>query len=320
MNIETVNAMSLVDGLPLEVLIAEPDPEVPFKGIIQIVHGKCEHKERYLPFIQYMTSAGYPCMIHDHRGHGGSLRNPDDLGYMYGVGVEGFLADIHQISRLARKRWPDLPLIQFGHGMGSLAVRCFIRNWEDEVDCIILDGSPSWNPLASSGLLFAKLRKNPKKKKSSSRLLKHVIQVPYDKRFPGENADFNWLCRNQEAVDEYNRDPLCGFDLSAEGYEIYLKLIKDSYKKNGWKTQKPNLPILFVGGADDPYIGGPAPFHQALRSMRSLGYRNVKGRLYPGLRHEILNEAEKELVFSDLEKYLEKTLEEKPEAANETEK
>ncbi|MDO4489548.1 MAG: alpha/beta hydrolase [Lachnospiraceae bacterium] len=307
MKTDTFFTMSKADELLLEVLAAEPDPGIPVKGIIQIVHGNCEHKERYLPFIRYMTSAGYACIIHDHRGHGRSVRSQEDLGYMYGLGEKGLLSDIHQITVMAKKRWPGLPLIQLGHGMGSLAVRCCLKKWEEDVFCVILSGSHSKNPLTAPGIIYAKLRRRKVKKKS--KVLKQIMHVPYDKRFPGENAEFNWLCRNQDVVAEYNEDPLCGFELSVDGYDTYLHLMQDTYKKQRWRTEKPELPILFVGGADDPYIGGPAPFHQALRAMRSLGYRNVKGKLYPGLRHEVLNEEERELVFRDLENYLDKMLE-----------
>lgn len=308
MNTETFYTMSKADELLLEVMVSEPGTGIDPKGVIQIVHGKSEHKERYLPFMRYMTAAGYACIIHDIRGHGNSVRNPEDLGYMYGAGKEGFLADIHQITVMAKKRWPGLPIVLFGHGMGSLAVRCCAREWEEDIACIILSGSPSKNPLASSGLLVARFQKEEKRMKTMRKILKHITLVPYDKRFPGESTEFNWLCRNQDVVAAYNEDPLCGFDLSAEGYEIYLQMMRSAYKKYGWKTSKPDLPILFIGGADDPYIGGAGPFHQTLRSVRNLGYRNVRGKLYPGLRHEILNEEEKELVFRDLEKYLERML------------
>lgn len=308
MNTETFYTMSNSDGLLLEVLVSEPGPEVVPKGVIQFVHGSSEHKERYQPFMECMTAAGYACIIHDHRGHGNSVRNPEDLGYMYGTGTEGFLSDIHQITVMAKKRWPDLPIVQFGHGMGSLAVRCCAQKWEEDISCMILSGFPSRNPFTSSGLFFAKFQREDKRKRTMQKILKQITLVPYDKRFPGESTDFHWICRNQAIVDAYNEDPLCGFDLSVEGYEIYLQLMRTAHKKYGWKTEKPDLPILFIGGADDPYIGGPAPFHQSIRSMRGQGYRNVRGKLYPGLRHEIFNEEERGLVFKDLEKYLERVL------------
>lgn len=305
---ETFYTMSNADELLLEVLAAEPDPDIPKKGIIQIVHGKSEHKERYLPFIRYMTSAGYVCIIHDLRGHGNSVRNEEDLGYMYGIGVEGFLSDIHQITRMAIKRWPGLKLILFGHGMGSLAVRCAAREWEEDVSCMILSGPHSRNRMVASGLLITKLKGLQQKSKMQSSIMKHLTLAPFDKRFPGESADFHWLCSDPETIEEYNRDPLCGFDLAADGYEVYLRLMKMTYHRTKWRTEKPDMPVLFIGGADDPYIGGPAPFHQAIRSMRNLGYSNVKGKLYPGLRHEILNEVNREMIFNDLVKYLQRAL------------
>ncbi len=309
MQLDTFYTISKADELLLGVMASEPDSAGPVKGVIQIVHGKSEHKERYIPFMEHMAKAGYSCIIHDLRGHGSSVRNPEDLGHMYGVGLEGFLSDIHQITRMAKKRWDEkLPLILFGHGMGALAVRCLLKGREKDASSVILSGSPSRNPLASPGLLFARLHGGSLRKKFDP-VLKQVELFPYDKRFPGENTDYNWLCRDQEVVQAYNQDPLCGFNLTADGYEVYLSLMRHAYRRAGWKTEEPELPIFFIGGADDPYIGGPAPFHQELKCMRNLGYRNVKGRLYPGLRHEILNEAEKELVFSDIEKYLDLVLE-----------
>ncbi len=313
MKTETFFTMSKTDELLLEVLASEPDEtEMPPRGIIQIVHGNSEHKERYLPFIRFMTSAGYCCIIHDHRGHGGSVRRKEDLGYMYGAGMDGFLSDIHQITRLAKKRWPNLPVIQFGHGMGALAVLCMLRRWEADVSCVILSGAPSSNPLAAPGTLIAKIQKGSFRKRNSV-LLKQITAFPYDKRFPGEKTDFNWICRNQEAVEAYNQDPLCGFDLTSDGYEVCLDLMRSAYRKRRWRTKKPDLPILFVGGSDDPYIGGAAPFHQTLKAVRGLGYTNVKGKLYPHLRHEIINEEERDLVYADLMMYLELVFDSKTE-------
>ncbi len=308
MKTETFFTMSKADELLLEVLVSEPQQEeIPLKGVIQIVHGTREHKERYLSFIRYMNAAGYACIIHDLRGHGKSVRDPGDLGYMYGVGSEGFLSDIHQITRMAKKRWPGLPVILFGHGIGASACICCLKKWEADVSCVILSGAPSSNPMALPGSAASRFFTGSRKRRHSM-LLKQIAAFPYDKRFPGENSDFTWLCRNQEAVEEYNKDPLCGFELSADSYGVTLDLLYSSRRRGIRKTSKPDLPILFVGGSDDPYIGGPSPFHQTLRSMRSRGYNNVKGKLYPGLRHEILQEEERELVFSDLVKYLDLVL------------
>ena len=125
-----------------------PD-ETPYKGILQLVHGMSEYKERYLPFMEYMAKKGYVCVIHDHRGHGKSVRALDDLGYMYGGGADAILKDIEVVNREMHQQLPDLPLILFGHSMGSLAVRAFARDHDDCMDMLIVCGSPSkWGKIS----------------------------------------------------------------------------------------------------------------------------------------------------------------------------
>ena len=85
------------DGLRISALSICPE-EMPYKGVIQLVHGMSEHKERYEPFMEYMASLGYVAVIHDHRGHGQSVRSGDDLGYMYGGGADAMLADIASVT------------------------------------------------------------------------------------------------------------------------------------------------------------------------------------------------------------------------------
>ena len=66
------------DNLKISVLVAIPAADTAPRAIVQIVHGMCEHKERYLPFMQYLNTRGYICIAHDHRGHGKSIRTADD--------------------------------------------------------------------------------------------------------------------------------------------------------------------------------------------------------------------------------------------------
>ena len=115
---------SRADGLELSVL--EIAPEGKLRGIVQLVHGMSENKERYQPFMEYLAAEGFLTVIHDHRGHGASVRQKQDLGYMYGGGAEALLDDISLINETLRKKYPELPLILFGHSMGSLAVRSFV--------------------------------------------------------------------------------------------------------------------------------------------------------------------------------------------------
>ena len=118
-NFKRETVMASADRLPLDVLSVTPETPV---GILQLVHGMCEHKERYIPFMQYMASHGWICIIHDHRGHGRSVRKTEDLGYFYSGGYRALVNDIRIVNDLIRQRHPDLPLVLFGHSMGSMAV------------------------------------------------------------------------------------------------------------------------------------------------------------------------------------------------------
>lgn len=47
-------------------------------------------------------------------------------------------------------------------------------------------------------------------------------------------------------------------------------------------------------------------FAKAVQDMRHAGYLDVKGKLYPGMRHEILNETDKKRVYHDIAFYIRK--------------
>ena len=106
---ETFVLESHHDRLLLHGLVVRPEQE-PCRGILQLAHGMCEHKERYLPFLQEMADHGYLCIIHDHRGHGESVRQPEDLGYFYPDGGTAIVSDLYQVTRWIREQYPELPL------------------------------------------------------------------------------------------------------------------------------------------------------------------------------------------------------------------
>ena len=88
---KTVYLTSKQDGLKLHVLLMEPEQSP--KGIVQICHGMAEHKERYEPLMQMLCNNGYISVIHDHRGHGKSVKNASDLGYFYDDSGKAIIED-----------------------------------------------------------------------------------------------------------------------------------------------------------------------------------------------------------------------------------
>jgi len=263
----------------------------------------CEHKERYLPFMEYMAARGFVCIIHDHRGHGGSVRSMDDLGYFYADGGANLVRDLHQITRYIRRQFPALPLFLFGHSMGSLAVRAYTRYYGRELDGLIVCGSPSRNPMMVIGSHLLRLSAAILGDHSHFRLADKLFMT-FNRPFRAEHLKNAWISTDHTVVTRYNSDPLCNFTFTINGYQSLLWLMYQAYLTRGWRVPNPDLPIRFISGAEDPCMLSYRDFRRAVACMESVGYRNVSWKLYPGMRHEILNEPDRTDVYRDIAEFL----------------
>jgi len=299
---ETVKLTSKVDGLELSVLVTQPEEGVALRGVLQLVHGMAEYKERYLPLMEYLADRGVACVIHDHRGHGKSMRDEEDKGFLYGAGADGLIADTVQVNRYAAQCFPGLPVVLFGHSMGSLVARCYLRENDWDLKALVISGPPTENPAAKGGLKLAKTQKALRGGRSAGKLLEGMAFGGYYKRFPESRCA--WVCADPVTVQAYEDDPMCGFTFTADGFVGLMELMCRTYEKSGWQCARPALPILFLGGEEDPCIDGAEKFEKAMAHLRGVGYRDVRGKLYPGLRHEICNERSKYEVFADIAAFL----------------
>ncbi len=288
---------SEADGLEISYL--KVIPEKPVKGIFQIVHGMCEYKERYLPFMEYLADKGYLAVIHDHRGHGKSVKHRQDLGYMYGGGGKAILRDMGTLNRMLHEEYPGVPLILFGHSMGSLAVRAFAREDDSRMDMLMVCGSPAENKARPLGVAIARVEKEIFGGRHRSRLLETMTLGTYALKFRHEEVT-SWICSVPEVAKEYEESELCGFTFTDDAYLALFDLMRDAYDVKHWHPGNPNLPVLFLGGGEDPCVGGARNFSHSVKAMRRAGYKDVKGKLYAGMRHEILNERDKEKVYRDI--------------------
>ena len=293
--------MSKCDGLPLSVTIVEPSMKI--KGVVQIAHGMAEHKERYYKFMEYLAENGYAVVINDHRGHGKSVKNNDDLGYFYDNSAKYIVEDLHQITKLMKEQYPNKPVVLFGHSMGSMVVRKYIKKYDDEIDKLIVCGSPSKNKYAKVGLNVAKLVEKLKGEKYRSKFIQKLAFGSYSSK--KEKSENSWICDNEETVNSYDEDELCGFIFTANGFQNLFGLMIDIYDKNGWKMNNKNLPILFIAGSNDPVIINKEKWLESQKFLRYLGYNNIQNKLYNGMRHEILNEKENNLVYKDILDFIE---------------
>lgn len=297
---------SLYDHLELGVTIVEPDGKP--LGLLHIAHGMCEYKERYDEFMKYMCEHGFICVIHDHRGHGESVTQKDDLGYFYDDSGSFIMEDLHQIIAVMKEKYPNIPCYLLGHSMGSLVVRSYIKKYDYEIDGLIVCGSPSKNPMAKLGRFLVKMMIRLKGDRYRSKFIHNMAFSAYGKKF-NEDSEHAWICSDSKVVDTYDQDDYCNFTFTLNGFLNLFTLMIHTYDEEGWITRHKDLPIFFIAGSEDPCIVNERKFYQAVDFMKRLGYKLTDSKLYPGKRHEILNEDIKFEVYEDIYKWLLKQME-----------
>lgn len=290
---------SRYDGVNLAVSVFESEGKA--KGILQVVHGMVEHKKRYYQFMEWMASQGFICVAHDHRGHGESVESREDLGYMHKGGWLAMVDDVKLVNEWVKKEYPGLPVTLLGHSMGSMVVRSYVKRYDDSIDSLIVCGCPSYNPMSGVGILLAGLIALIHGERYRSKLLLKMSIGSFRKSFKdGKNA---WISSDPEVQANIDKDILCNFVFTANGYKNLLRLMRDCYDtcgKSGWVLKNPDLPVHFISGAEDPCRVSDKALAKAVESMRSAGYRNVDLKTYPGMRHHIIIEKDKEQVWKDI--------------------
>ena len=290
--------ISPCDGLELSCLYVEPAGSP--AGIVQISHGMCEHKERYVPLMEFLAANGYAAVINDHRGHGASVRRPEDLGYMYKDGWLSMVLDTKAVTDWARAKWPGKRLTLLGHSMGSMVVRSYLKRFDDSIDALVVSGCPSDNPAKGAGKFLAGAFGVLCGWHSRPQLLQKMSFGSYNKPFKDEGCPCSWVCSDKDVQQAYLQDPLCQYVFTANGFRNLLALMQDCYGRKGWKVSNPALPVRFFSGAQDPCRVSDSALDTAAECLRKAGYTHVSVKLYPGMRHEILNETGKAEVWNDV--------------------
>ncbi len=304
--IKKFSFISPLDQVPIHGICMIPERPI---GIFQMVHGMCEHKGRYEVFIRNMAARGFVTVMHDCRGHGESLKENSDLGYCYESMENGYVADIYRISCQIKKEYPGLPLILYGHSLGSLAVRVFLRNHDDLIDGLILAGSPAYNNWLPLVLRLIRITKKRHGDRYCFPLAQKMLTGQYDKPFRHENRLNAWLAAKKSVAEEFAKDELCNFAYTMNAYEMILNMLYITYRAIGYQMKNDKLPILFISGMDDPCYGDERKWKQMIKRMSDLGYQNVREKRYENMRHEIHNEEENEKVFDYFETFCKEIIE-----------
>lgn len=258
------------DGLESVVFRWRPDGDP--TAAIHILHGWAEHALRYDRLARVLADAGWAVYADDHRGHGQSGVRSDTLGDLGPRGMDGVLDAVHAVSRRVAAEEPGVPLVVLGHSWGSFILQRYVRRWSDEIDAAVLTGTTYRDPAA------------PPTERPPANAAFEPARTPYD-----------WLSRDEAEVDLYVSDPLCGFEIMQSTPASSRRMFTDDARTDVATT----LPLLIINGSDDP-VGGEVGGKALADHYRSLGLEDVTLLAYPGGRHEMFNETNRDEVTADL--------------------
>lgn len=290
------------DFVSISYKIWQPTETSSLKGIVQILHGMAEHKNRYDHFAKYLNSQGYVVVAHDHRGHGESIQNDLSGHFADKNGWKLVVSDVHEIYQLVKKSYPDLPWILFAHSMGSIIGQKYISLHGHLYKAVILSGMPLPNRLKTwLGRYVVKAESLRLGSTAKSALVKEISFGPNNKAFKPNRTPYDWLSRDHKQVDLYMNDPLCGFMCSNQLWLDFLQGLLEVTHPNFYKTIVSSLPIHFLYGSDDPVVNQSVKKH--FKHCQNLN-KKVSIKEYTNSRHETLNEINRNEVYEHIAQWI----------------
>lgn len=296
------------DGIELYYYVWTPTE--PAKAMVELAHGMAEHPKRYDEFATFLTQNGYLVYAPAHRGHGMTGEKMGRHGYFAEKdGWQLVLSDLKELNELMHRENPALPCLFFGHSMGSFLTRCYIQNHSDTIEGAVLCGTA---PLAGAFekfmyRLISLIKTFSGGQKVSSFLNKTTAKVQLA-QIKNPRTAFDWLSRDPKEVDKYIADPHCGFDCSNQFFaDLFSGWLQFSNHQENKKIRR-NLPLYFIAGDADPVGNYGEGVKNSAGYYQSLGISNVRLKLYPEARHEILNEDIRQEVMLDVSAWFDRIL------------
>ena len=281
-----------------------PDGEA--KAIVQIAHGIAEHIDRYAEFMEFLAGNGYILVANDHLGHGKSINGPEDLGFFAARdGWNYVLRDMEKLHDRTVKEHPGLPYVMFGHSMGSFLTRTYLIRYPGKYDAAILSGTGHQvKPMVLGGYALASAAVKLYGPRKVGDKLNSIAFGAYNKGFENPRTAFDWLSRDEAQVDKYIADPLCGFVATVSLFRDMMGGIKFITDQKNINTMSRTQPVYFMSGDCDPVGDNGKGVERAYKAFCDAGLHDVMIRLYPGGRHEMLNEVNKYDAYQDILSWL----------------
>ncbi len=276
------------------------------KAVLQISHGMAEHVSRYNEFAEFLNSNGIIVYGHDHRGHGDSVKSPEDYGYFSSEnGWNKLVEDLHTLTLQIKEENPELPVYIFGHSMGSFALRDYLTRYGDSINGAIICGTgnnPKW--LNHVALWMAKRECIKKGPRHRSTLMTNLSFGSFNKKFKPNKTEFDWLSRDEIQVYKYIEDPQCGMVFTSQFYVDFLSGILELSKQENVDKIPKDRPYLFISGERDPLSNHGEAIHQIFNQFKKAHILKVQVKIYPEARHELTNEVNREEIYGDVLQWL----------------
>ncbi|MGG1675964.1 lysophospholipase [Neobacillus sp. NRS-1170] len=294
------------DGVEIFAKKWASENEIRPKAIVQIAHGMAEHIERYDAFAKELISHNFIVYGNDHRGHGETAKLNNSSGYFADKqGFKKVVEDMHELTTIIEKEFPDIPIILFGHSMGSFLSRRYIQLYGNQLAGVILCGTGG-DPgiMGKIGKWIASREIKRKGAQTPSPLLNNLTFGSYNKSFKPARTEFDWLSREEREVDKYIEDPMCGGIFSAGFFYDLLGGIAIINKPENLRMIPVNLPIFLISGAKDPVGNDSKGVLKTYKVYKQVGIIEVSYKLYEDARHELLNETNREEVQEDIIRWI----------------
>lgn len=277
-------------------------PEGQVRGIVQIAHGIAEHIGRYEDFMAFLAANGFAAVANDHLGHGETSKNNVEKGlFALKNGWTYAVDDMARLHDLMSKEYPDMPYILFGHSMGSFLARTYAIRYPDKFDLLILSGTGHQSKaLLFGGCLMADTLCRVKGAGAWGDTLNKVAFGSYCDRIENPRTPCDWLSRDEAVVDRYMADENCGFVCKNGLYRDMMHGIRFIMDPKNLERMDRTKPVYFMSGKEDPVGDYGEGVERAYKAFCDAGCTDVKMKLYPGGRHEMLNEINRDEVYRDI--------------------
>ena len=277
-------------------------PDTEPRAIVQIIHGIAEYIDRYDEFMSFLADNGIIAVGTDHLGHGKSIESEEQTGFFaYENGWDYAVRD-EEVLRLAmHENYPELPIIVFGHSMGSFMARTLLIRYPDAFNAAIISGTGNQgSALVNGGLFMGNLVTGLKGAHHYSKFLNNLAFGSYNKIYENPKTEYDWLSRDEANVQKYIDDPLCGFIPTCSLFRDMMTGVKFITNKKNLTAMNKDIPVYFTSGDMDPVGECGKGVQKAYNNFLEAGMKDVSIKLYPGGRHEMLNEINKDEAYSDI--------------------